>query len=131
MVPREDDVHFESISGSHRTCQQSQRTAGKSCSNLYCEYQSMLAGTVIALFLVKPPPRNVGVVRYAWKKESQQPLETKSLPKNPCLVAGKPQWISNLLENLTFAEADVLKVLRALLDRKLIQLNAVNQYYCS
>ncbi|HPF10589.1 MAG TPA: RecQ family ATP-dependent DNA helicase [Flavobacteriaceae bacterium] len=66
------------------------------------------------------------------KRKSQQPLETQVIAqKILALLQETPMDSRNLLENLTFAEADVLKVLRALLDRKLIQLNAVNQYYCS
>ena len=36
----------------------------------------------------------------------------------------------SLVENLNFAEADILRVLQLLLDAQKIKLNAINEYYC-
>lgn len=45
------------------------------------------------------------------------------------LVQIEPMDSRTLLENLTFAEDEVLRTLQLLLDKKIIKLNAINQYF--
>ncbi|MEZ4779220.1 MAG: RecQ family ATP-dependent DNA helicase [Flavobacteriaceae bacterium] len=47
------------------------------------------------------------------------------------LLAIEPMDSRTLLENLGEPETEVLKTLRILLDKKMIQLNAINQYFCT
>ncbi|MCB0457071.1 MAG: RecQ family ATP-dependent DNA helicase [Flavobacteriaceae bacterium] len=47
------------------------------------------------------------------------------------LLAIEPMDSRTLLENLLYPEEEVLKTLRILLDKKMIQLNAINQYFCT
>ena len=45
------------------------------------------------------------------------------------LLANHPMESKQMVEKLTFTEADVLAVLRLMLDSGKIRLNAVNQYF--
>lgn len=68
------------------------------------------------------------VCKKKWRGDMQTDRQQMAARIQALLKEG-PMDSRQLLESLTFAEADLLRMLKWLLDRKKIALNAINEYY--
>lgn len=130
LVPREDDRTLNPF-GKTITLLNRKKEQQVEAVLRYVANDKICKSVQLVQYFGEENAQNCGICSVCRKNhEGAVKISTKEIAnKIMLLIREEPMDSRSLIENLTFAEKDVLQVLQWLVDRNKIQLNAINQYF--